>query len=287
MRAHYISLSFSLSIYVLPIKASGAGDKSSVSLSRNTVMDSYESFKAALAYKSSKPFFPSIRARVELARSNGRVVIVGSEVSFLRAGGDRWNWKLSLESFEPVHGLSRIVLLVADYLTTATAINVEKLVHPEDDGRVMVQLLLNLCFYYQNLIENGKQAEAASLEERRSVGDRGVVESPVEILLGDFEDGSGGLDFSQTLDGFVNGLEDFKTLLAEKADLGRLFVATKALLKYSVDILACCQAFMCFNHPVWIRISRSENRPMSEDLGCVCDVLTSKLEACRREIYNI
>jgi hypothetical protein len=61
----------------------------------------------------------------------------------------KWIWELDLTSFEPIHGMSRIVKLVPDKLATAIAINKENLKDPKDDGSFLIDLLLKLLEFYQ------------------------------------------------------------------------------------------------------------------------------------------
>jgi len=60
-----------------------------------------------------------------------------------------WKLSLNLESFEVMHGLSRIVLLLPDKIATAIAINKEVLPDP-DDGTYLIQLVVNLLKFYQD-----------------------------------------------------------------------------------------------------------------------------------------
>ena len=60
-----------------------------------------------------------------------------------------WKLSLNLESFEVMHGLSRIVLLLPDKISTAIAINKEVLPDP-DDGTYLIQLVVNLLKFYQD-----------------------------------------------------------------------------------------------------------------------------------------
>ena len=60
-----------------------------------------------------------------------------------------WKLSLNLESFEVIHGLSRIVLLLPDKIATAIAINKEVLPDP-DDGTYLIQLVVNLLKFYQD-----------------------------------------------------------------------------------------------------------------------------------------
>jgi hypothetical protein len=60
-----------------------------------------------------------------------------------------WKLDLNLESFEVMHGLSRVVLLLADKIATAIAINKEDLPDPNDDGGFLIQLVINLVKFYK------------------------------------------------------------------------------------------------------------------------------------------
>ena len=64
-----------------------------------------------------------------------------------------WIWILDLKSFEPVHGLSRIVKLIPDKLWTAIEINKEKLQDPKDDGSFLIDLLIELLLFYQQQVQ--------------------------------------------------------------------------------------------------------------------------------------
>jgi len=71
-----------------------------------------------------------------------------------------WKLSLNLESFEVMHGLSRIVLLLPDKIATAIAINKEVLPDP-DDGTylipvfnlvtMMTTMMTLLCHDWRNL----------------------------------------------------------------------------------------------------------------------------------------
>jgi len=60
-----------------------------------------------------------------------------------------WKLSLNLESYEVMHGFSRIVLLLPDKIATAIAINKEDLPDP-DDGGFLIQLVVNLVKFYQD-----------------------------------------------------------------------------------------------------------------------------------------
>ena len=59
-----------------------------------------------------------------------------------------WKLDLNLESFEVMHGLSRVVLLLADKIATAIEINKEDFPDP-DDGGFLIQLVINLVQFYK------------------------------------------------------------------------------------------------------------------------------------------
>ena len=80
---------------------------------------------------------------------------------------------LNLESFEAIHGMSRIVKLIPDKLATAIAINREELSDPEDDGSFLVNLVTKLMIFYKDLVRkhDSKNASLPLLEgERGSSG---------------------------------------------------------------------------------------------------------------------
>jgi hypothetical protein len=70
--------------------------------------------------------------------------------------GRNWKWLLNLKSFEPVHGMSRVVLLVPDKLATAIAIFKEKLPDP-DSGAFLVVLVIDLVKFYIDQVTNHQQ----------------------------------------------------------------------------------------------------------------------------------
>ncbi len=60
-----------------------------------------------------------------------------------------WKLDLNLLSFEVMHGLSRVVLLLPDKIATAIEINKEDLPDPNDDGGFLFQLVVNLVKFYK------------------------------------------------------------------------------------------------------------------------------------------
>jgi hypothetical protein len=82
---------------------------------------------------------------------------------------EAWMWFLNLESFEAVHGMSRIVKLIPDKLATAIAINREELTDPEDDGSFLVNLVTKLMIFYKDLVRkhDSKNANLPLLEGQK------------------------------------------------------------------------------------------------------------------------
>lgn len=66
-----------------------------------------------------------------------------------------WKLDLDLESFEVMHGLSRVVLLLSDKIATAIEINKEDLPDPNDDGGFLIQLVINLVKFYKIRLQVG------------------------------------------------------------------------------------------------------------------------------------
>lgn len=68
------------------------------------------------------------------------------------AGAPTRIWILNLISFEVVHGMSRVLMLLPDKLATALAINKENLPDP-DDGGFLIDLVLQLLEHYIKIAE--------------------------------------------------------------------------------------------------------------------------------------
>ncbi len=80
----------------------------------------------------------------------GRVIIKGSNLYLFTAYYEKtWKLTLDLKSFEVMHGLSRVVLLVPDKIATAIEINKEDLPDP-DDGTFLIGLVEDLVIFYKD-----------------------------------------------------------------------------------------------------------------------------------------
>jgi hypothetical protein len=80
----------------------------------------------------------------------GRVIIKGSNLYLFTAYYEKtWKLTLDLKSFEVMHGLSRVVLMVPDKIATAIEINKEDLPDP-DDGTFLIGLVEDLVVFYKD-----------------------------------------------------------------------------------------------------------------------------------------
>jgi hypothetical protein len=80
----------------------------------------------------------------------GRVIIKGSNLYLFTAYYEKtWKLTLDLKSFEVMHGLSRVVLMVPDKIATAIEINKENLPDP-DDGTFLIGLVEDLVVFYKD-----------------------------------------------------------------------------------------------------------------------------------------
>jgi hypothetical protein len=116
--------------------------------------------------ESQPPPPPKLFAKVELAGlglGSERVIPVTATVCFEHRDGQKWKWTISLRSFEPIHGMSRVVKLVGDKLGTAIDFNSENLPDPKEDGTFFVDLVLDLCKFYRDKLEGSRELERTAL----------------------------------------------------------------------------------------------------------------------------
>lgn len=68
----------------------------------------------------------------------------------------RFWWSLTDKHYECVHGFFHVLQLLPDKLATALSIRESNLPNPEDDGRYLIQIVLNLLevcvFFYRSLL---------------------------------------------------------------------------------------------------------------------------------------
>jgi hypothetical protein len=186
---------------------------------------------------------------------------VTATVCFERRDGQKWKWPVSLRSFEPIHGVSRVVKLVGDKLGTAMDLNSENLPDPKDDGTFLVDLVLDLCKFFRDQLEGRRELERTALLARKNVAER--PEPALVFSLGSYapRDEEDGLSLEETLVTFTVRLERFKQLLVDRVGQERLRQANERILELSVDLLVCCQTYMSFVHEAWIEADRRTVSP--------------------------
>ena len=150
-----------------------------------------------------------------------------------------WMWSVNLISFESIHGISRIVLLIPDKLRVAIEINQEKLENPKDDGSFFIDLILDLVKFYSDQIK--KNSDPSSTP----------TESQWKHLL-------------NVLDDLTSQLTSFKAKL-QKRDLKKLQDGALKILKLADDLRIFCQIYLDFVHPVLV-MKESENSEKIEEL---------------------
>jgi hypothetical protein len=207
---------------------------------------------------------PKLFAKVELAGlglGSERVVPVTATVCFERRDGQKWKWTVSLRSFEPIHGMSRVTKLVGDKLRTAMDLNSENLPDPKDDGTFFVDLVLDLCKFFRDQLEGSRELGRTALLARKKVAER--PEPALEFSLGSYapRNEEGGLSLEETLVMFTVRLERFKQLLVDRVGQERLRQANERILELSVDLLVCCLTYTSFVHGAWIEANRRNVSP--------------------------
>ncbi len=146
-----------------------------------------------------------------------------------------------MKSFEPVHGMSRVVKLVPDNLATAIAIYREHLENPDDDGFFMIDLVKNLLSFFCDQITARQQPEAK--EESQESGTEFVtLKSGIEIQVS-----STGWDFRLALSILSSELEIMKASLRGPPI---------EIVVMPDDILTCCYSHMDCVHMVWLDVQR-------------------------------
>ena len=74
-------------------------------------------------------------------------------VIYTKASKEDWLWLVNLKSFEPVHGLSRVIRLIPDKLATAILIRKENLSSSNEDGLFLIDLVLELTTVYKEQVK--------------------------------------------------------------------------------------------------------------------------------------
>ena len=257
---------------------------------------------------------PLLVARVQVARlaDSGKTLPVSAEICFLRSGatGQRWRWTLSNRSFEAVHLLWRVASMTADKLLTASLLNLDDL---PDEGSFLIRQLEDLAAGSGSRLRELRALEAAELTLRRQ---RAGLPEPSPPTEGEEprgnDDGLRGencLEFStgaygfltseqspvqisgpersldQVVDWFASRLVGFREFLARRPGPSRVLSWAEATVEMAAEILACCQAYLHFVHPVWRELEETGGmtRARHEELAFAA---TRKVEASRKLAFD-
>jgi hypothetical protein len=256
---------------------------------------------------------PLLVARVQVARYSGKTLPVSAEICFLRSGatGQRWRWTLSNRSFEAVHLLSRVARMTADKVLTASLLNLDNLRDPGDEGGFLIRQLEDLAAGSGSRLRELRALEAAELTLRRQ---RAGLPEPSPPTEGEerHDDGLRGencLEFStgaygfltseqspvqisgpersldQVVDWFASRLVGFREFLARRPGPSRVSSWAEATVEMAAEILACCQAYLHFVHPVWRELEETGGmtRARHEELAFAA---TRKVEASRKLAFD-
>jgi hypothetical protein len=208
-----------------------------------------------------------------------------AEIFFLRSAmtGQRWRWTLLNRSFEAVHLLPRVARMTADKLLTASLLNFSENLWDLRDGGFLIRQLENLLLQPGSgpSLRELRELEAAELTFRRQMAWLPKPLPPTEGEEPRSNDDGGGLkgkdclEFStgaygfftsehspvqisgpersleQVVDWFASRLGGFREFLARCPGKGRVLACAEELVEMAAEILACCQAYLHFVHPVW------------------------------------
>ena len=256
---------------------------------------------------------PLLVARVQVARYSEKTLPVSAEICFLRSGatGQRWRWTLSNRSFEAVHLLSRVARMTADKLLTASLLNLDNLRDPGDEGGFLIRQLEDLAAGSGSRLRELRALEAAelTLRRQRAYGPSPPTEGEEPRGKDDGLRGENCLEFStgaygfltsehspveisgpersldQVVDWFASRLVGFREFLARRPGPSRVLSWAEATVEMAAEILACCQAYLHFVHPVWRELEETGGmtRARHEELAFAA---TRKVEASRKLAFD-
>jgi hypothetical protein len=182
-----------------------------------------------------------------------------------------WRWKVNLQMFEALHGMSRVVRLIPDKLVTVQEIC--KL-HEPYESLFLIELILDLVKRYA-LMASEKQISNATLEDATSITICPVTgqihfERPADTEADQ-------LDFYQSVDLLRTQLETLIEQLRTRKDIAHQ-IAT--ILNTADGISAATECFVHFTHPAIIQVARRLSFESTQDQ---CEsVLIENLSESRR-----
>jgi len=160
-----------------------------------------------------------------------------------------WRIKTNLKSFEVLHGMSRVVLLIPDKLATAVEINREKLSDPHDGG-FMVQLVIDLVSFYISLFSDIPTVSSEQISSR--IEPLSVRDQEKDTFLFPEEC----VELSDLLLEFKDKLEHVKLALKERREEAIIFDC-QTVVRMADSILELCNAYIDFVHPIYLDVERN------------------------------
>ena len=166
---------------------------------------------------------------------------------FSTSNATTWKIKINLKSFEIMHGMSRVTMLIPDKMATAIAINKENFPDP-DDGGFLIQLVIDLVVFYISALRPIPILNVVNtfsrIEDLTSSDDKHLFSSP-EVTV----------QLSDILIEFKDKLERLKLVLQERTE--EAIISQCNLIVQMADyILELSNAYIDFVHPIYLDIER-------------------------------
>ena len=167
----------------------------------------------------------------------------------------QWTWKTNIQSFEVIHGLSRIIRLIPDKLHTALVINKENFQNPEDDGTFLIKLVTNLLEYYIDRQTTNAQLSPDLIETDTKifgimVRNKNIYQRPDGTTTH--------ITLIETMRIIYKALETLANTLKAK-NYSLYLQQTRAVYKILDLTNIYTKCYLSFIHPVWIRVKHARS----------------------------
>ena len=161
-----------------------------------------------------------------------------------------WNWeRIDTESFEVMHGLYRICRILPDKIHTAFDINIENLPNPEDDGRFLIDLCLNLCTFFRDM-----QAQRIRWGQSQILEDQVVYSSKPHNTRMRLKSH---LTLIGVIDKFISKLNNHNKCLALR-DTDLIDQSSKDCQILATDIVFCYRLYESFIRTQLLKLTREQ-----------------------------
>jgi hypothetical protein len=187
-----------------------------------------------------------------------------------------WRWKVNLQMFEALHGMSRVVRLIPDKLVTVQEIC--KL-HEPTESIFLIELILDLVKRYA-LMASEKQISNDTLENTFSITICPVMGQIHPDRLFDTEVDQ--LDFYQSVDLLRTQLEVLIERLRMREDGAQQI---SEILNTADGISAATECFVHFIHPAIIQVARGLSFDATQD-QCESVLLENLTESRRAAVVK-